>query len=166
MEICFIPNNDYASFIKKHSSEEDIIKGKIFHENGTFIGNHEGIHQFTIGQRKGLGFATGEVVYVTRIDANSGHVFVGNESFLFKNGFKFKKLTSTQNNLSSLLNQNIGIKIRYRSKQAGAIITQKSDENTYYCYFHTPQKSVTPGQIAVIYHDNEVLGGGVIDEVF
>lgn len=164
MEICFIPNNDYASFIKKHADEKDIIKGKIFHEDGQFITNHDGIHQFTIGQRKGLGLATGEVVYITRIDAKTGDVFVGNESFLLKTGFKFKKITSTKNNLSSLLDQNVGIKIRYRTKQASSIIKKIDDD--YYCYFDIPQKSVTPGQIAVVYYDNEVLGGGFIDEVF
>lgn len=164
MEICFIPNNDYASFIKKHSDPKDIIKGKIFHENGSFIKDHDGIHQFTIGQRKGLGFATGEIVYVTRIDAKTGNVFVGDETHLLKNGFKFKKLTSTQNNISTLLDKNIHVKIRYRAKQAPATI--RNIDDMYYCYFDTPQKSVTPGQIAVIYQDNEVLGGGFIDAVF
>lgn len=164
MEICFIPNNDYASFIKAHSSEDDIIKGKIFHENGTFIANHEGIHKFTVGQRKGLGFATGEIVYVTRIDPKTGDVFVGDETFLLKNGFKFKKLTSTQGNLPALLDKKISVKIRYRAKQAEASIRQIDGE--YYCYFNTPQKSVTPGQIAVLYDENEVLGGGFINEVF
>lgn len=164
MEICFIPNNNYAEFIQKNSSENDIIKGKVFHENGNFIANHDGIHQFTVGQRKGLGFATGEKVYVTRIDPKTGNVFVGDEKHLLRNGFKFKKFRSVGETFDTNSNQDITVKIRYRAKSTPAKISVEND--SYACHFLTQQKSVTPGQIAVLYQGNKVLGGGFIHEVF
>ncbi len=163
MEICFIPNNDYAEFIKNNSSESDIIKGKVFHENGKFIANHEGIHQFTVGQRKGLGFATGERVFVTRIEKKTGNVFVGDEEHLLRQGFKFRNFSTISDNFD-LNQEDITVKIRYRSKQMPLQI--KKENNEYIGNFIFPQKSVTPGQIAVVYYKNQVLGGGFINEVF
>ena len=162
MEICFIPNNDYASFINSHSQETDIIKGNILHENGTFMCAHDGIHKFTIGQRKGLGFSAAEKLYVTRIEKSTGNVYIGEEKHLFKNGFKFKNFSFVNDNLYDDIE--LSVKIRYRSAKTSAKIVYI--DNAYQCQFLSPQKSVTPGQIAVLYRNNEVLGGGFIDEVF
>jgi len=163
MEICFIPNNDYAEFVRKNSSENEIIKGKVFHENGRFIADHEGIHQFTVGQRKGLGFATGEKVYVTRIERETGNVYVGDEVYLFRKGFKFKEFRTVYPDGQTLYSD-LTVKIRYRARNMPMILKKIDDH--YECIFIEPQKSVTPGQIAVVYHQNEVVGGGFIYESF
>lgn len=162
MEICFIPNNDYAKFIKTHSNPKKIIKGSIIHENGKVLGDHDGIHHFTIGQRKGLGASyslkEGEPVYVTRIDASSGHVYVGEENYLFRSSFSLKKF----HKLSHIPKKDsFEVKIRYRSRPCRAFL---SEENQI--HFEEPQKSVAPGQIAVLYSGDEVLGGGFIDKVY
>lgn len=168
MEICFIPNHDYAKFITKQGKESDIIKGKIFHEDGTCLGNHEGIHHFTVGQRKGLGIATGNPVYVTSIDAATGNVTVGEEQHLYRSGFSFEKFHLVKNDSSFFDPENsqegYEIKIRYRSKPARCFLKKQNDIVTL--EFQEKQKSVTPGQVAVIYKDCQVIGGGFIDKVF
>ncbi len=160
MEICFIPNNDYAGFIEKNSNAADIIKGELRHENGTWLGQHSGIHQFTVGQRKGLGIATGDVVYVTRIDPESGTVYVGSEEQLMREGFVFRNFHQIR---PCGVNEDYEVKIRYRSAPALAILNQKSDNLGM--NFASKQRSVTPGQIAVLYRGDEVFGGGFIDQV-
>ncbi|MGY3803168.1 tRNA 2-thiouridine(34) synthase MnmA [Pigmentibacter ruber] len=161
MEICFIPNNDYAKFIANRVQESDLIKGSIKHEDGQILSEHDGIHQFTVGQRKGLKISYPNPLYVTRIDSETGTVFVGEEKYLYRSGFSFKKFHSIRN----IRNESqFEVKIRYRSSPCSAIIDMSSDKVTL--KFLSPQKSVTPGQIAVLYKDNEVLGGGFIDKVF
>ena len=160
MEICFIPNNDYAKFISARTNDKDLIKGNIYHENGELLGPHEGIHQFTIGQRKGLGISTGLPIYVTNIDAKTGNVTMGSEESLYKSSFTFKNFHIVRKtNLTEF-----SVKIRYRSKAVKASL--KIEENSVLLTFHERQKAVTPGQIAVLYHDNEVIGGGFIDAVY
>lgn len=160
MEICFIPNHDYAKFISTHTQASDIIKGQIFHEDGTFLSDHEGIHHFTVGQRKGLGIATGSAVYVTRIDSETGTVYVGEESYLYRSGFTLKSfhLVHPVPDICEF-----DVKIRYRSKPCH--VTLSKNQNVITLKFKEKQKSVTPGQIAVLYQKNEVIGGGFIDEV-
>lgn len=170
MEICFIPNHDYAKFITNQGKESDIIKGKIFHENGSYLGDHEGIHHFTVGQRKGLGIATGNPVYVTRIDAQSGDVHVGEEEYLYRSGFSFEKFHLVQDAVvDSFLNQEenqhgLEVKIRYRSKPTIGFLKKQGD--VVALTFQEKQKSVTPGQVAVLYKQDQVIGGGFIDKVF
>jgi tRNA-specific 2-thiouridylase len=160
MEICFIPNNDYSQFIKKNQNMR-IISGEIYHENGQKLGLHEGIHQFTVGQRKGLKISFEKPLYVTRIDTQTGRVYVGEESYLFRSGFLFKDfnmIRNVQNNID------FSVKIRYRSPACEALL--EKNENTLALKFKAQQKSVTPGQIAVLYQGHEVIGGGFIDKVF
>ena len=161
MEICFIPNNDYAKFISARTKNSDLIKGNIYHENGELLASHEGIHQFTVGQRKGLGIATGEAIYVTRIDASTGNVFVGNEEHLYRSSFTVKNFHL----IHPIEEKNLDVKIRYRSKSVQAVLTY-INENSVTLKFIEKQKAVTPGQIAVLYIGNEVIGGGFIDESF
>jgi tRNA-uridine 2-sulfurtransferase len=160
MEICFIPNNDYAKFISNRVNESDLIKGEIRHEEGQLLGEHDGIHQFTVGQRKGLKVSFGNPLYVTRIDSESGTVYAGEEKFLYRAGFSFKKFHIVRNFGCEV---DFNVKIRYRSAPCQATL-EKSD-NIVTLMFKTPQKSVTPGQIAVLYRENEVVGGGFIDKV-
>lgn len=160
MEICFIPNNDYAKFIEKRTSEDDIIKGEIYHEDGTFLAPHDGIHKFTIGQRRGIGVAAGLPVYVTRIEPETGRVYVGEEKHLLRKGFSFAKFHSIRKDWGS---DELEVKIRYRSAPTlGTLFAKNADQSFV---FASPQRSVTPGQIAVLYRGDEVLGGGFIQSV-
>jgi len=158
MEICFIPNNDYAKFIERHASPSDIIKGKVVHEDGTVLTAHEGIHAFTVGQRKGLGFAAGEPLYVTRIDPDTGIVTVGEEKHLLRAGFAFSSFHLVR---PCNLEDAFEVKIRYRSPPS---LGRLDPQGTLF-HFDAAQRSVTPGQIAVLYRGDEVLGGGFIDRV-
>lgn len=158
MEICFIPNNDYSKFIEKRADQNKIIKGEIIHEDGTVLGKHDGIHKFTVGQRRGVGIAAGAPLYVTRIDPATGNVFVGDEKHLYHDGFSFKNFHW----IRKLQDKNdLQIKIRYRSVPTPALL----DDTSYEVKFDKPQRAVTPGQIAVLYRGNEVIGGGFIDRV-
>lgn len=164
MEICFIPNNDYAAFIEKHANPESIIRGKIVHEDGTVLAEHDGIHKFTVGQRKGLGFASGMPLYVTHIDPQTGTVRVGDESALRRGAFgigRFHVVRPFQED------ESFEVKIRYRAAPAqGVLQVQPSSSSPKATFrFAEPQRSVSPGQIAVLYKGDEVVGGGFIDEV-
>ena len=161
MEICFIPNNDYAKFISNRVNDSDLIKGEIRHEEGQLLGMHDGIHQFTVGQRKGLKISFGNPLYVTRIDSESGTVYAGEEKYLYRSGFSFKKFHMVRNFGGDV---DFDVKIRYRSAPCQATLEKNGE--VVVLMFKTPQKSVTPGQIAVLYRDNEVVGGGFIDKVF
>lgn len=166
MEICFIPNNDYAKFIEKNSSPADIIVGQIKSEDGSVLGTHDGIHKFTIGQRKGIGVASDKPLYVTRIDPENGTVFVGDETHLNRSRFEFDQLHFIH---SCGENEEFEIKIRYRSPPAlGRIVTKGTMDGALSAAveFSVPQRSITPGQIAVLYRGDEVLGGGFIERVF
>jgi tRNA-specific 2-thiouridylase len=164
MEICFIPNNDYAKFIEKHANPESIIRGEICHENGQVLAQHDGIHKFTVGQRKGIGIYSDRPLYVTHIESETGRVFVGEEHYLLKQGFVFDKFHLIHH---ADLSEPYEIKIRYRSSPAeGRVFTEPSSLGTRArVEFSLPQRSVTPGQIAVLYRGDEVLGGGFIDQV-
>lgn len=161
MEICFIPNNNYSDFIKNHADPNKIVIGQILHESGTILGQHDGIHKFTVGQRKGIGIAAGHPLFVTRIDPASGNVYLGEEHYLKRKGFVFRNFHKIRPLSSS---ENLEIKIRYRSSPVP--IHLKTYNQMTEAIFETPQKSVTPGQIAVVYSGKEVVGGGYIESSF
>ncbi|NBX15997.1 MAG: tRNA 2-thiouridine(34) synthase MnmA [Proteobacteria bacterium] len=162
MEICFIPNNDYAAFIEKYADPSKIICGDICHENGTVLGRHDGIHKFTVGQRKGIGIVSDAPLYVTRIEPESGKVYVGGEEYLLRSGFDFEKFHLIRDtDMSSAFD----VKIRYRSQPAQGLVNAGAEQNPATFIFSSPQRSVTPGQIAVLYRGDEVLGGGFIGRV-
>lgn len=162
MEICFIPNNDYAKFIERHADAEKIIMGEICHEDGTVLARHDGIHKFTVGQRKGVGVVSDRPLYVTRIDPDTGRVFVGEEKHLFRCGFVFEKFHMIR---PTETDEPFDIKIRYRSQVSQGYLKSFAEDQRVAFDFAIPQRSVTPGQIAVLYRGDEVLGGGFIDQV-
>lgn len=170
MEICFIPNNDYAKFIEKRTSAADLISGDVLHENGTLMGKHDGIHKFTVGQRKGLGVTASAPLYVTRIEPDTGRVYVGEEDYLFRVGFSFRNFHMVR---TCDMAQNFEVKIRYRAQPAAATLAigemAKGDHHRppgeASMRFVQAQKAVAPGQIAVLYRGNEVMGGGFIEKV-
>lgn len=161
MEICFIPNNDYAKFIERHSDPAAVIKGEIVHEDGRVLGEHDGIHRFTVGQRKGIGIAAGTPVFVTRIDPASGRVTVGEESHLLRKRFTFSKFHAVR---AGAAGDRFEAKVRYRSQAVSGRLVRSGDGVAF--EFEDSQRSVSPGQIAVLYRGDEVFAGGFIERTF
>ena len=159
MEICFVPDKDYGRFLQQSGLVEK-HKGEIVDTQGRVLGNHDGIEFFTIGQRKGLGISSSKPLYVLELDAASNRVVVGDETGLERTEFRvqrcnwipFEKLTASIP---------VTAKIRYNHPGAPATILPGSNGETI-VRFTAPQRAITPGQAAVFYQDDLVLGGGWI----
>jgi len=156
-DICFVHNNDYAKFIKEYSSNP-VTPGYFVDSNGGKLGMHKGIIYYTIGQRRGLGIALGKPMFVTKINAATNTIVLG-EPFLSK------KLIANELNWISIKNLNepmkVEAKIRYSAKRASATIAPLSNDNIE-VIFDFPQRSITPGQAVVFYDTDTVIGGGTI----
>src|SRR5713101_1355828 len=164
MELCFVPTGNYVQLIQAYSHERGISlqneDGEIVNETGDVIGRHNGIHNFTIGQRKGLGFATGKPVYVLSIDPEKNRVVVGEDDALRKTVCEVEGVNwISRENPSAPLRA--FAKIRHKHEPAPATIEQL-DATTARVTFDAPQRAITPGQAAVFYHGDIVLGGGWI----
>jgi len=160
VEICFVPDGDHARLI--HERRPDQSKaGKFVTTAGEVLGEHDGIERFTIGQRKGLGIATGERRYVLRIVPASSEVVIGTREELLASGLR----ASQVNWLAEPPTQSLScaIKIRYRHKATPGTVTVLPDGQAR-AEFSTPQSAVTPGQAVVFYDGSRVLGGGWIEE--
>jgi tRNA-specific 2-thiouridylase len=164
MELCFVPNGNYVQFIQAYSRESGISlqggAGEIVTENGEVIGRHNGIHEFTVGQRKGLGFAVGKPLYVLSIDQKQNRVVVGDDSALRTTAFEIEEVNwvSCETPQASLL---AAVKIRHKHEPALATV-EPLDSNRARITFDAPQRAITPGQAAVFYDGDRVLGGGWI----
>src|SRR6266481_4852463 len=164
MELCFVPTGNYVQFIQAYSRERGISlhngEGEIVSENGDVIGRHNGIHNFTIGQRKGLGFAAGKPLYVLTIDPEKNRVVVGEDDVLRKTVCEVEAA-----NWISCENPSAPIrafaKSRHKHEPAHATI-KPLDATSARVTFDTPQRAITPGQAAVFYKGDVVLGGGWI----
>ena len=162
-EICFVPGGDYKNFIDAYLAEQgDALPdtaGELVTTNGEVIGEHAGIHNFTVGQRKGLGVATGSPLYVIQIKGDVRQVVVGGQEALYSRTMRTKK-----NNLISVAElhepMRVTVKIRHRHAPAAAMIERDGDE--IMATFDEPQRAVTPGQAAVFYDGDLVVGGGWI----
>ena len=164
-EICFVPDNDYRSFLKKRVKDIDkkIKKGNFITETGDIVGTHQGYPYYTIGQRKGLGIALGYPVYVTNIDIESNTVTVGSFDELKRNGMYVDKLNFMKyNSINGRVNADT--KIRYNDSGSPSVIEKVDD--TIKVYFGTSVNAITPGQAAVFYEGNDVIGGGWIKSSF
>ncbi len=162
-EICFIPDNDYRSFMERMSPEA-ARPGDIVSTSGEKLGAHQGIAFYTIGQRKGLGITYSEPLYVVDIDAANNLVIVGTENEVYSTGMVVEKL----NFISGLPPKEpvpVEVKIRYRAPAVPAVL-HPPEKDMARLVFETKQKAVTPGQSAVFYHGEEVLGGGLISKPF
>jgi tRNA-specific 2-thiouridylase len=157
-EICFVPDGDYAEFVERHAAQR---AGAIVDQRGQTLGSHDGIHRFTVGQRKGLGLATGAPLYVLSIDAESGNVTVGPRDRLERPTFTASGVNwiSTAPPASWLT---AAAQIRHRHRPAIGRV-RAMDENRAEFEFVEPQPAVTPGQAAVFYDGDRVVGGGWID---
>lgn len=157
-DICFVPDGNYGEFIKENS-DAVISQGDFVDMNGNVIGRHKGITNYTIGQRKGLGIALGIPAYVTEIDRENNRVVIGTNEDLFKNNVLIKDYNYMGHEKIEGEVRCYG-KLRYNQKKAPCIIRHKGDYIE--AVFDEPQRAVTPGQAAVFYDEEYVLGGGVI----
>lgn len=162
MEICFIPDKDYAGFIKKNT-DISIPAGNYVNASGDILGQHKGIIHYTVGQRKGLNLALGHPVFVTQIRPKTNEVVIGDNKDVFS-----QTLICSQLNAMSVADFTDGMevyaKIRYNHKGAPAIL-KRTGEDKLLVEFKEPQRAVTPGQAVVFYQNDYVAGGGIIDGV-
>ncbi len=157
-DICFIPNGDYKSFLRKRLTT---TPGDIVDLDGTVLGRHNGIEYFTIGQRRGLGIAEGEPRFVVRLEPESHRVIVGPEEALLQEEMVVSVVNYTLGNPPQSP-VDVGVKIRYKSIEAAAVLTPRGDGAMV--RFQRPQRSITPGQAAVFYQGDVLLGGGTITQ--
>lgn len=162
-EICFVAGESYKDFVAARLKEGQSKPGKFVHVDGQVLGEHDGIHNFTIGQRRGLGLTWSEPLFVQAIRPDEGTVVVGPKKGLFSRGLVAERCNwlSFERPPGPL---ECEVKIRYRSKPVPALVTVGVDPMTAFVEFEEPQRAVTPGQAAVFYRGDEVLGGGWIEE--
>lgn len=160
-EICFVKDNDYAGYVKRHSKKR-IEEGYFVDTKGNVLGKHKGIINYTIGQRKGLGIAFGKPMFVVDIDPIKNTVVLGDNEDIFKKGLLAKDF-----NLISIDDIKGEIRVtakhRYSAKPSPATLT-KIDNDTLKIVFDEPQRAITKGQSVVMYDGDKVLGGGIIDK--
>jgi tRNA-specific 2-thiouridylase len=158
-EICFVPNNDYRTFLKKRGPEQS-RPGEIVMTDGTVVGKHEGIDFFTIGQRRHIGIASKQRLYVVRIDPAANRVILGRSVELLTNDM----IVSDLNVISSepRFPLHAAVKVRYRSSLIPAVLEPLSPDKVR-VLFQKPVPGVCPGQAAVFYDGDAVVGGGVIE---
>jgi tRNA-specific 2-thiouridylase len=159
-EICFVPDGDYAEFVEKRAPAVHRA-GAIVDQEGQSLRIHDGIHRFTVGQRKGLGLATGTPLYVLSIDADSGNVTVGpreqlDRTSFIASGVNWMSIAPPQSWISTTA------QIRHRHRPAAGRVRAIGEDRAEF-EFIEPQPAVTPGQAAVFYDDDVVVGGGWID---
>jgi len=163
-EICFVPGGDYKRFIDAYLADQGETlpdtAGELVTTSGEVIGEHPGIHNFTVGQRKGLGVATGSPLYVIQISGANKQVIVGGEENLYSRTLRARRV-----NLIAVDDlhepMRVTVKIRHRHEPALALI-EKSDNDEILVTFDEPQRAITPGQAAVFYDGDTVVGGGWI----
>ena len=163
-EICFVPGRDYKNFLDAYLSEQGEsfpeTAGELVTADGRVIGEHGGIHNFTVGQRKGLGVATGSPLYVLQIKGDTRQVIVGDQENLYSRAMVTRKI-----NLISIEDlrepMRVNVKIRHRHEAAAATIETTGDDEIRVS-FDDPQRAITPGQAAVFYDGDVVVGGGWI----
>ncbi len=159
-EICFIPDNRYVRFIKNRHPEL-FVPGPIYDTTGKLLGNHSGIINFTVGQRKGLRIALGKRRYVVRINAQQNAVYIGGEDEVYQTQVWAKDCRWVQGEPPAGKTR-VWAKVRYQGPGGFAEISRVSDE-VVYVKFAQPQWSPTPGQAVVFWRDEEVIGGGIIE---
>jgi tRNA-specific 2-thiouridylase len=174
-EICFVPGGDYKRFLEAYLSEHgdkttgiagqkiagEVIAGEMVTTDGKVIGEHAGVHNFTVGQRKGLGVATGSPLYVIQINNQTRQVVVGKNEELYSRTLRARRV-----NLMSTAElrepMRVAVKIRHKHQPAPAMIESAGPDDVLVT-FDEPQRALTPGQAAVFYDGDIVVGGGWIE---
>ena len=161
-EICFIPDDDYRKFVETRKGKEIALPGKIVNRQGQELGRHHGIYAYTIGQRRGLGIAAPHPHYVLDLDAENNFVIAGKNEELFSAGLMAREVNwvsipPPEGKIEA------AVQIRYRHPGAPGVLLPL-EEGRVRVELKIPQRAVTPGQAAVFYRGDEVLGGGWIEK--
>ena len=160
-EICFVPDGDYASFVADKAPPEVTRAGVIVDERGQKVGQHAGVHRFTVGQRKGLGVSAGIPLYVLKIDAETSTVTVGPRQSL-------EQTVLTASGVNWIATEGpahwlpVSAQIRHRHRPAAGRVRALNNARAEFV-FDAPQAAITPGQAVVFYDEDAVVGGGWID---
>ncbi|MBO5227624.1 MAG: tRNA 2-thiouridine(34) synthase MnmA [Lachnospiraceae bacterium] len=159
-EICFIPDNDYASFIKQYTGKS-VDAGNFVDMQGKVIGQHIGIIHYTVGQRKGLGIALGQPAFVVDIKPDTNEVVIGTNEDVFSDVLYADSVNYM--GIADIPEEGLMLtaKIRYAHKGARCVVTKTADGGIK-CEFTEPQRAITPGQSVVLYKDNYIALGGII----
>jgi tRNA-uridine 2-sulfurtransferase len=164
-EICFVPGGDYKRFLEAYLTEQGDsradIAGEMVTTDGEVIGEHAGVHNFTVGQRKGLGVATGSPLYVLQIKNDTRQVVVGKDEELYSRTLRARRvnLISTDELPAPM---RVAVKIRHKHQPASGVIESTWPDEVVVT-FDEPQRAITPGQGAVFYDGDIVVGGGWIE---
>jgi tRNA-uridine 2-sulfurtransferase len=161
-EICFVSHGDYRTFIEKETSAAK-KPGAFVDEEGRYLGDHEGIAFYTPGQRRGLGIATGRRLYVQQVQPATNTVVLGTEESLRRGQCDVADLNLFDSSLLSGSTE-VEVKVRYATPATPATL-QSLSEGTLRIHFHEPQRALSPGQSAVFYRNDLVLGGGIIQSL-
>jgi tRNA-specific 2-thiouridylase len=166
-EICFVPTGSYREFIDAYLAEQhreaQSGPGEVVSTDGRVLGEHQGVHNFTVGQRKGLGVAVGEPLYVIELDAGKNRVVVGEDRDLFRSCFLVRDVNWIR---PLAAGDAVEVRVKIRHNHPGAVARVEAHANSEaFVEFIEPQRAITPGQAAVFYADDEVLGGGWISHV-
>ena len=168
-DICFIPSGDYKAFLKNHGGQQP---GEIVDLDGTVVGQHHGIEFFTVGQRRGLGLAAGSAgqsaKYVIRVEPDTRQVVIGPDSALYRESMWVSRVNyvqgtpvGTSGSTPGATPMEVSVKIRYKASEAPAVLHPDGDGALV--VFNEPQRALTPGQAAVFYQGDILVGGGTIE---
>ena len=158
-DICFVPNGDYGSFIESYTGKT-WPSGDIFDSDGNVIGRHKGIIRYTIGQRRGLGVAANTPIYVTAKSAADNTVTLGPDSNLYSKNLKARNINLIA---CTRIDKPLRVTVRTRYQQTEqAAIAEQTGEDELHIEFDSPQRAISPGQAAVMYDGDIVIGGGTI----
>jgi len=163
-EICFVPNNNYRELLKIRIPDLDskFGNGDIIYHNRK-VGSHRGYAYYTIGQRRGLNISLGKPVYVSKIDPGNNIIYVDDEQGIYNRVFIVNEINMMKYG-EILSPTNAKVKVRYKDEGNSAMIEQ-IDDHEIQITFDTPKKAITPGQSAVFYEGNDIIGGGIIDKI-
>ena len=159
-EICFIPENDYKKYLKKHFGEETFIPGPIVDQQGHVVGTHTGLPFYTIGQRKGIGLSLSYPAYVTGFNHHQNTLYIGEKDQLFSDTLLAADYHLIHQDTFAP-DKEYDIKIRYSSYTSKGKVSVNHD-NTLRVTFNEPQRAITPGQSVVFYDGDVLIGGGII----
>ncbi len=162
-DICFVPDGDYAGMIKRYR-KKSYPKGNFVDLEGNVLGEHEGIIEYTIGQRRGLGIPMGRRLYVKMLDVEKNEVILADDKDLFTGDFDIRDFSWITGDAPTDEFRCLA-KIRYRHKEQPATV-RIMDNGLAKVIFDEPQRAITPGQSAVLYDGDTVLGGGIIDRIY
>jgi len=162
-ELCFVPNGRYGAFVGDRAGQQRVRPGPIVDDRGRVVGQHEGVHLFTIGQRKGIGVALGRPAFVVGIDPEDATVKLGDESALFATGAMLRD-GAWSDDVAFPLEADVRVRARHDGQRAtiDRALDPATGLDTYVVRFHEPVKAVSPGQIAVAYDGERVFGGALI----